>query len=167
MSKGGRTVRQQCRGLWRTAASLFALTLIAPLAIGGGAGAQTISVSGSPGTIRVSTAIAGGVPATVIENTTTYTVSTPNSGTERRIRVKLNSALPAGVTLTVSCQAPPNAVSTGTITLTTANQDLVMGIDKNTNVSGLTITYTLTAPLSVGVMSSQTRNVTFTVATGG
>jgi hypothetical protein len=164
MRVSGRTVRQQCRGMWRTAASLFALTLIAPLAIGGGAVAQTLSVSGSPGTLRVTTAIAGGTPEIVTETSTTYSVTTPSANATRKITARLTSPLPAGVTMTISCQAPSGAISAGSITLSTTEQDVVTSIDRRTNASGLTITYTLTAPLSVGVLSSQTRNVTFTIS---
>jgi hypothetical protein len=159
-------VRQMCRGSWRTTAALVALTLIAP-AIGGRAAAQTLSVSGSPATLRVRNATAGGTPAAATDASTTYSVSTPAAGanSSRKITAHLNANMPPGVTLTVEMAAPSGSASPGPVALSTSPMDVVTGMSKKTDGLGLGVTYRLAATLQAGVVSTQTRTVTFTIVT--
>jgi hypothetical protein len=126
--------------------------------------AQTLSVSGNPGALQVTTAVAGSQPTAVSNAATTYTVTTPNANKTYRITAQLNANMPAGVTLTLTLAAPPSATSAGAVTLTTAAQNVVTGIPKNTNATRA-ITYQLTGNTSAGVIASTNRLVTLTLVT--
>lgn len=118
-----------------------------------------VTVSGSPAQMTISTAVAGGVPNSVSNSTTTYTVTKPASGSWT-ITAQLNTTMPVGVTLTMSISAVKGAASAGPVTLTTAPVKVVTGITKRQASQG--ITYTLSATLAAGVVPVQTRRVTLT-----
>lgn len=143
---------------------MLLLLLIALLPVGSRAlRAQTISVSGSPGLLRISVAIPGSEPAAVSNATSTYTVVTPKQGNATySITGQLDAAMPPNVTLTASLAAPPRATSTGAIALDVVPRDLVTGIPKNTTATQA-ITYTLSATVAAGVIPASSRVVTFTV----
>jgi hypothetical protein len=124
------------------------------------AAAQTISVSGSPSALRITTAAAGSPPTAVSNSATTYSVT--NVLLPRKITAKLNSDMPVGVTLTITLAAPPGATSLGAVTLTTTAQDVVQNIGLGT-FSNLAITYQLSATTAAGVVASASKTVTLTV----
>jgi hypothetical protein len=119
-----------------------------------------MSVSGNPGALTVSTATAGSEPDDATDNSTTYAVTT--NGTNKKITGAINSAMPANTTLQVNLTAPTGGSSAGAVTLTTTAADLVTGITQQAE-SGLTVTYTLSATVSAGVVASDTRTVTLTL----
>jgi hypothetical protein len=138
---------------------------IALLLLGGRAsGAQTLTVSGNPGLLQITSAVAGSQPTAVSNAATTYTVTTPTANKTYRITAQLNANMPAGVTLTATLAAPPSGTSSGAVTLTTAAQNVVTGIPKNTNAAR-GITYQLNGNVSAGVIASTNRMVTFTLVT--
>jgi hypothetical protein len=122
-----------------------------------------ISVSGNPGAMTVSTATAGSAPTAVSNSSTTYAVTTNETG--RKITAELDEAMPSGVTLTVNLAAPTGATSAGAVALTAAAQDVVTGIS-TLNESGKTIAYGLSATSAAGVQASDTRTVTLTITAG-
>jgi len=126
--------------------------------------AQTLAVSGNPGLLRITTAVAGSPPTAVSNGATTYTVTTPGANKTYRITAQLNANVPAGVTLTVTLAAPPSGTSLGAVTLTTVAQNVVTGIPKNTNATR-SITYQFTGNVSAGVIASTSRIVTLTLVT--
>ena len=132
------------------------------LCFGALAEAQTLSVSGSPASLVVNTAIAGQPPTSDNDATTTYTVKAQNKNSPIKITGRLNSAMPPGVTLTISMQAPGGATSNGTVTLDATTRDLVGNIS-NTNAQTRSITYTLSATAAAGVVPPQSRTVTLTI----
>lgn len=147
----------------RTRLGIVGTLTVAALALPGPAAAQmSITVSGSPATLRITTATAGSPPVSVMEASTTYTVVNL-SGSTRAIRARLSSALPAGVTLTVQLAAPTGATSSGQVTLTTVAQNVVTGVPNLTNQSGLSITYRLSATSAAGVVSLAGRTVTLEI----
>ncbi|HEX7939872.1 MAG TPA: hypothetical protein VF483_12870, partial [Gemmatimonadaceae bacterium] len=76
----------------RTLAILAALVLPSIRALG----AQTVSVSGDPALLRISTAIAGTDPTPVSNAVTTYTVTTPAPGNNKyQVLMSLNANMPA------------------------------------------------------------------------
>jgi hypothetical protein len=141
-----------------TLACLAALLLVCSRA----AFAQTIAVSGSPGILRISTAIAGSEPAAVTNSSTTYTVVTPAANRTYKITAQLNAAMPAGTTLTATFAAPNQATSMGAVVLDLVARDVVTAIRKNTNTTQM-ITYQFSATAAAGVVVSSTRTVTLTV----
>ncbi|MEX2178913.1 MAG: hypothetical protein WD801_09400 [Gemmatimonadaceae bacterium] len=141
------------------------LALAALLPIGGrAANAQpaTLSVSGNPGLLRISTAVAGSQPISVGNSTTTYTVDTGNPNRTYDITAQLNAAMPAGVTLTGTYAAPAGATSVGQIALDQTARNVVVGIPRRTT-STHGITYQLSATVLAGVVPLSTRTVTLTI----
>ena len=141
------------------AASIALATLLLPLE---GARAQTLSIPGNPGLLRVTTAIAGSEPVSVSNATTTYTVTTGNPNRLHRITARLSVPMPAGVTLTASLAAPPGATSLGPIALDATDRDVVLDIPRRTDATQ-GITYVLSATVAAGVVPTSSRTVTFTI----
>jgi hypothetical protein len=119
-----------------------------------------LSVSGDPGALVISSATAGSDPSPATDNTTTYALTTNQSS--QKIVGSIDSAMPSGVTLKVTLGAPTGGSSAGAVSLTASDQDLVTGISQVAE-SGKTIGYELDATVGAGVVSSDTRTVTFTL----
>ena len=160
------------------AAGLVALSLALSLVVHTSASAQTLSVSGSAGTLAVQTALAGMAPTSVIDNSTTYTVpancagnsddksgNNCNKGSSGSLKItaRLNSAMPAGVTLAITLSAPSGATSLGSVALDATTRDVATGLSASTGSALQSITYTLSATAAAGVVPAQTRTVTLTV----
>jgi hypothetical protein len=126
--------------------------------------AQTVAVSGSPGSFHVTTAIAGSEPTVISNSTTTYTIVTPTAGNNTyKVTAQLNAAMPAGTTLTATFTAPAGGgSSTGAVALDVTARDMVTGIPKKLN-STQGITYQFAATASAGVIPVSTRTVTLTI----
>lgn len=124
--------------------------------------AQTIAVSGNPGLLRISAAVAGSQPTSVTNGSTTYTVTTPAPNRTYKVTAQLNAAMPSGVTLTATFAAPPGATSLGPVALGVTALDVVTGVPRNTN-STQSITYQLGAAVSAGVVTLSSRTVTLTI----
>lgn len=121
---------------------------------------DAITVSGNPGTLTVSAAVAGSAPTSATDATTTYAVTTNN--TARKITGALATVMPTGTTLTVNLGAPTGGTSAGAVTLTTTAASLVTGI-ANIAQGSLTITYTLAATVSATQVTAATNTLTYTV----
>ena len=129
------------------------------------AGQNTLTVSGSPAAMKITTATAGFPPNSASDATTTYSVKAKFATTPMKITASLNSVMPAGMTLTILLVAPTSpATSDGTVTLDATSRELVGDIT-NTLLQTNIITYTLSATAAAGVVTSQSRIVTFTLAT--
>lgn len=126
--------------------------------------AQMLSVTGSPAPMVVNTAPAGGTPAVVTDNSTSYTIVNSGNGL-MHLTAQINSPMPTGVTLTAQFAAPSNAVSSGQITLSTTAQNVITSINNHTTVSS-GITYRLSATIAAGVVTVQSRTVTLTLVQG-
>ena|SRR5688572_10900116 len=126
------------------------------------AGAQTLSVSGSPGLLRVSTAVAGSEPIAVTNASTTYTVTTGNPNRLYKITALLSAPMPVGLTLTGSFAAPAGATSLGPVALDATARDVVLNIPRRTTATH-DITYTLSATVAAGVIPNSSRTVTLTI----
>ena len=144
----------------------FVLLIAALLPTGSRAlGAQTLVISGNPGLLRVSSAIAGSEPIAVSSSTTTYTLTTPNPNRPHKIVAQLNAAMPVGLTLTATLEPPPGATSLGPVALDMTPRDVLVAIQRNTDATQL-ITYTLTASVLAGVVPPTSRIVTLTIVRG-
>jgi hypothetical protein len=126
------------------------------------ASGQTLAVSGNPGLLRVSTAVAGSEPVAVSNASTTYTVTTPNPNRRYKITARLSAPMPVGITLTGSFAAPPGGTSLGPVVLDATNRDVVLNIPRRTNATQ-GITYSLTATVAGGVIPNSSRTVTLTI----
>ena len=98
--------------------------------------------------------------ASVPAPTGTYAITTNETG--RKITAALDQAMPAGLTLQVDVAQPTGATSVPAVTLTVADADVVTGIS-TVSESGNAITYTLSATAEAGVVTEQTRTVTYTI----
>lgn len=121
-----------------------------------------IAFVGAP-SLTVSTAVPGAPPSSVTNATATWAVTTNQSGA--KITASIPAIMPAGLTLSSSLAPPLGAASAGFLSLGTVAVDLVTGITKVAQ-GLLTVTYKLDATPAAGVVTSNTRIVTYTI-TGG
>jgi hypothetical protein len=120
-----------------------------------------IAFSGSP-SLTINTATAGADPSSAVA-AASWAVTTNQTGA--KITASIGSAMPAGVILTVSLDAPAGGSSAGAQSLSTTSVDLVTGITKVAQ-GALAVSYSLSATAAAGVVASTTRTVTYTI-TGG
>lgn len=123
-----------------------------------------ISAIGDPGELVINAAISGSQPVSVTDASTTYDITT--NETSKKITAKIDTDMPTGTTLTVALAAPSVGSSAGATELTVTDSDVVTGIGKVAE-SGKTITYTFSATVTAGVLTTDTRTVTFTLTDGG
>jgi hypothetical protein len=123
---------------------------------------NVISVAGAP-SLSITTATAGSAPTAVSDASSSWNVTTNQSGA--KITASINSAMPAGLTLSANLSAPAGGTSAGLTALSTTAADVVTGITKVAN-GPLGLTYQLDATVAAGVVASTTRTVTYTI-TGG
>ena len=125
--------------------------------------AQTLSTAGTPGSLRISSAVAGSEPISVSTSGGTYSITTPNPNRQYAITGQINATMPAGVTLTVTLAAPgQGSVSLGAVALDLTARNLVTGIKKNVSATQ-SITYQLSATAAAGVVPLSSRIVTLTI----
>jgi hypothetical protein len=144
-------------------ASLFAALSL--LFSAGAVRAQTISVSGNPGLLRISSAIAGSEPTSVSDATRTFSIVTPNPGNNKyQVLMSLNANMPAGVTLnaTLAVPAASTATSNGAIALDVTPRALLINIKKGYTGTAAT-TYELVTTAAAGVVPNSSRTVTYTI----
>jgi hypothetical protein len=123
---------------------------------------DTLSISGNPGTLTISTATAGSNPNSASDSSTTYNLST-TTGSTRTITGKISSNMPTGVTLKVQLAAPSGATSAGSKAMSTAAVNLVTSIPINASANNLSITYTFSATAAAAPVASATRTLTLTM----
>lgn len=148
----------------RRAGATFRVSAVVVLLWGGPAQAQTITVSDNPGTLTITSAVAGQDLTLVTNSSTTYKVGTLLR--TAKITAELSTALPTGVTLRITLAAPSGATSEGPVTLTTVPQDVVTNVPAGLTmllVAGLSITYELSSTLGAGVVALTSRAVTLRV----
>jgi hypothetical protein len=126
--------------------------------------AQTLSLSasGSPATMTITSIPAAGAQPNFVTNSTTSYVVTAKQSSPQKITAQLNAPMPTGVTLTATFSAVTGATSSGPVNLDATARNVVTGIDQVTGKTG-TITYKLSATVSAGVVPVQTRIVTLTL----
>jgi hypothetical protein len=136
---------------------------VATMLLPGIVAAQVLSVTGTPGALKVTAAVAGSAPTSPAPDaSTTYTVKT-KKGAPMQITAQLTSAMPAGVTLNIALTPVTGATGVGTVPLSVAGQAVLDNITNNANESS-TITYSISATAAAGVVTSQVRTVLFTLA---
>ncbi|MBA2689132.1 MAG: hypothetical protein H0U64_13690 [Gemmatimonadaceae bacterium] len=141
----------------------FRFALLAGLfvaAFGTPAAAQSLSVSGNPASMNISSATAGSEPVGDGNSATTYSVTTLIIQ-KKKVTARLSSNMPAGMTLSVSLVAPSGATSMGAVTLDNTDRDLVVNIG-NLLAETKSITYQFTGTAAAGALTSS-RTVTFSL----
>ena len=121
-----------------------------------------IAFVGAP-SLTITTAVAGSAPTSVTDATSTWAVTCNQTGA--KISANIPLAMPAGLTLSANLVAPAGGTSAGYQSLGTVAVDLVTGITKLAQGS-LGASYKLDATAAAGVVTSQTRVVTYTISGG-
>ena len=124
--------------------------------------AQTLTILTSPGAMTINSAIVGQPPTSKTSNATSYVVAAKKKQNPLKVTARLNSAMPPGMTLTITMTAPTGATSLGPVTLDATARDVVGNIT-NTVVETEQITYVVAATAAAGVVTPQSRTVTFTL----
>ena len=136
----------------------YAVRALALVAAIGRAGAQSLTISGSPALMEIQAGSAGSAPPPKTDNSTSYTVIQLSAGTHA-ITAQLNASMPTGLTLTVTLAAPGGGSrSVGAVALDATSRDVVTGIGF-TIAGSKQITYNLNATAAAGVVPRQSRTV--------
>ena len=151
----------QVKDRWRVRVRLAAL-VSGLLCFGRIASGQALTILTSPSAMTINTAVAGLPPTDRTSNVTNYII-TGKKNRAYKITGRLSAVMPPGVSLTVTLTAPTGATSSGPVTLDATARDLVGNIT-NTVAETQQITYVLSATPAAGVVTAQSRTVTFTIA---
>jgi hypothetical protein len=146
-------------GAFGSAANLGAQTQTVTFAVNA---INQISFAGAP-SLTVTTAVAGSDPTSAVDATSTWAVTTNQTGA--KISASIPSVVGTGLTLKVNLTAPAGATSAGLTALGTVSVDLVTVITKEKG-SALNATYQLDATPAAGVVTSATKVVTYTISGG-
>lgn len=122
----------------------------------------SVTVSGNPSLLHITTATAGLAPNDVTNTATTYTARAKKATQPQKITGQLNTAMPPGMTLTINLVPTTGATSDGTVTLDATARELVGNIT-NTSTETHGITYVLSATSAAGVVALSSRTVTLTI----
>ena len=123
-------------------------------------GAGSVTTSGDPPPLTVSSGPAGSELVPGINSTTTYTVVVLGLGLG--IVGQLNAPMPPNTALRVTLAAPGGATSLGPVDLALTPRTLVRALPLGT-FSGLPITYEFRSVVEAGVVATTSRTVTFTI----
>ena len=123
----------------------------------------SITVSGNPGPLQVSTATAGYQPDSVKDDSTDYDLNFKDleKKTKGTILGALSASLPEHTELKVTFEAPKKA-SSSTVSLTTTPQALVTNIRRK-KFKNLQITYEFSARVEAGVIPLSTNTLILTI----
>ena len=147
--------------------ALLALAFVSTATAQSNAASQQVSINVAEiavisvqGTINmtIASATAGQAPDAATASAT-YAVTT--DGKNQKISAKLDSKMPAGLSLFATMAAPSKASSNGKVELTDKSADLVTKIS-NTNQSGLALAYEAVATVDA-TPDNVSRTVTYTI----
>ena len=122
--------------------------------------ADSLSFSGAPAPLVINQATAGGNPISVSNSSTSYNIVNLKNGA--KLVGSINANMPPHTTLTIAITAPSQATRPGPIALSTTAQTLTMNIPP-CSYNALPITYTFSATIAAGVISTTQRIVTITL----
>ena len=120
------------------------------------------AISGTASPMIVRSATGSRAPTSASVGGATYAITTNEAN--QKIAASLDRPMPAGVSLSVSLQAPAGAASLGLKTLGTASADVVTGVSA-VSAAALPIVYSLSAKADVD-STPRNRVVTFTITAG-
>ena len=120
-----------------------------------------ISVSGNPGPLTITDAVAGSPVMSVEDNSTSYNITTNMDN--MKIVASIDNPMPAGTKLEMSI-ASTNGLSSGIVDVSSASSpvNVVTGISRGTD-AGQSISYLFTADAVVGGISGEARVITLTL----
>jgi len=120
-----------------------------------------IAVSGNPGAMIITDAIAGSDLTAVSDNSTSYSITTNTDN--MKIVGSISAAMPAGTQLTLQL-ASSKGISLGSMDISNALSpvDLVTGVSKGSD-QGQSISYVFSANADVPSIPSDSRVITLTL----
>jgi hypothetical protein len=118
-----------------------------------------IAITGNA-TLTINSATAGSDPDGVTDTSTSYAVTTNESGV--KITAETDVDMASGVTLAVNATAPAGATSAGSKTLSTSATDVVTGLG-TVSQAGMSLGYSLSATAAAGQVASAAVTVTYTI----
>jgi len=121
-----------------------------------------LNLDENPAALVINSATAGSQPDTR-EQATSYDITTNCAANGKKLTAILNSAMPVGTTLAINPSAPTGGTANSYVTLSAAAADIVTGIDAVAEAN-IALSYRLTATVAAGVLASDTRTVTVTIA---
>ena len=121
-----------------------------------------IDVATAPVNLTVNTAVAGSQPNSV-SAPSSYSITTNAAADSKKISARLDTAMPANVTLQVNVTAPSaGSTSAGAVTLTATDVEVVGSIE-GVVASGVGINYTLSATVAAAPTAGS-KEVFYTIA---
>jgi hypothetical protein len=141
--------------------ALLAIGMALHAAAAPAAAQSTLTLSGDPQAMVISTAEAGSQPNAVVDEGTSYSLVAQEI---LGIDAQLDALMPPGTSLYVQLEPPAASLGAGSVALDTSPRRLVSGIVPGT-YNGLSIRYQLTATVEAGVVPMSSRTVTFTITT--
>ncbi len=120
-----------------------------------------VNIDDASETLTVNAATAGSQP-TAATDSGTYDITTNCAANAKKLTAAIASDMPTGVTLTMNVTAPTGASSAGAVTLSHTAADVVTSVDPvaETNIA---ISYSMSATVAAGVLSSSSRVLTLTL----
>lgn len=120
-----------------------------------------IAVSGNPGSLVLSNAVAGSPEMSAEDRSTTYSVTTNLDN--MKIVASIDNPMPAGTRLMVNMESV-RGLSSGLVDLSSATTpvDVVTGLSRGSE-SARQIAYVFSADAAVGAVPSQSRTITLTL----
>ena len=120
-----------------------------------------ISVSGNPGPLTITDAVAGLPIMSALDNSTSYNITTNMDN--MKIVASIDNPMPAGTKLEISI-ASTNGLSSGVVDLSSASSpvNVVTGISRGTD-AGQSISYLFSADAGAGGISGEARVITLTL----
>ena len=120
-----------------------------------------LSVSGNPGSLIISDALAGDTEMSVQDHSTSYNLTTNLDN--MKISASIDNPMPFGTKLMLSLgSASGSSAGLVDISIATLPVNVVTGISRGTE-SGQSIAYVFTADAQVGEVPSQSRTITLTL----
>lgn len=120
-----------------------------------------IAVSGNPGSLVLSDAVAGSAEMSAEDRSTTYSVTTNLDN--MKIVTSIDNPMPAGTRLMMNMEST-KGLSQGLVDISSATTpvDVVTGLGRGSE-SARQIAYLFTADAAVGAVPSQSRTITLTL----
>jgi hypothetical protein len=123
-----------------------------------------VAVSGNISGLAVNIATPGSNPTPANNNSTTISFTTNDITSTKYLKAKLNSDLPGGITLKLTCGDPgTNWDAAAQQTLSSTDATIASGT-AGIAASAVTLTYELSADATAGKLEATDKTVTFTLS---
>lgn len=122
-----------------------------------------LTVSGNVAFGAFATPAAGSDFSSLTDNSTTYNVTNNAGSSSRKVTVQLGAALPTGISLSASLNAPTGATSSGTTAVSSTSAVTVVTAIGNGAFPSNGITYSILAAVATASVATATIALTYTL----